>query len=49
MSVLEQPRSYPSPNRTLTLACYRLTVVVLRDGWVSSCLVTDIDPGNRSK
>ena len=39
MSVLEQPRSYPSPNRTLTLACYRLTVVVLK-GWVGEQLLS---------
>ena len=29
MSISEQFHTYPSPNLTLTLTCYQLTVVVL--------------------
>ena len=42
--VSEQLRSYPSPNPTLTLTCYQLTVVGLREGLVCSFFDTDIDP-----
>ena len=37
MSVFEQQRTYPSPNPSLTLICYKLTVVRLREGYVRSC------------
>ena len=30
--VSEQQRAYPSPNPPLTLICYKLTVVRLREG-----------------
>ena len=43
MSVSEQLPTYHSPNSTLTLTCYQLTVVELGDGWVHSCSDTGID------
>ena len=42
--VSEQLRSHPSPNPTLTLTCYQLTVVGLREGLVCNFFDTDIDP-----
>ena len=36
--------TYPSPNPTLTLTCYQLTIVEFGEGQVSSCPDTDIDP-----
>ena len=44
ISVSRQLPTYPSPNPTLTLTCYQLTVVELREGYVGSCPDTDIDP-----
>ena len=44
ISVSGQLPTYPSPNPTLTLACYQLTVVELGEGEVGSCPDTDIDP-----
>ena len=44
ISVSGQLRTYPSPNPTFTLTCYQFTVVGLGEGWVGSCLDTDIDP-----
>ena len=41
---LEQLHTYPSPNPTLTLTCYQLTVVVVGEGWVGSCSDNNIDP-----
>ena len=43
MSVSEQLPTYHSPNSTLTLTCYQLTVVELGEGWVHSCSDTGID------
>ena len=40
----EQLRTDPSPNPTLTLTCYQLTVVGLREGLVCSFFDTGIDP-----
>ena len=40
--VSEQLRTYPSPNATLTLTYYYLTIVGLGEGWVRSCSKTDI-------
>ena len=37
-------RTDPSPNPTLTLTCYQLTVVGLREGLVCSFFDTGIDP-----
>ena len=34
----------PPPYPTLTLTCYQLTIVGLGEGYVRSCLGTDIDP-----
>ena len=34
MLVSDQLRTYPSPNPKLTLNCYQLIVVGLREGWV---------------
>ena len=42
--VSEQLRSHPSPNPTLTLTCYQLTVIGLREGLVCSFFDTGIDP-----
>ena len=44
ISVSGQLLTYPSPNPTLTLTCYQLTVVRLGEGQVGSCPDTDIDP-----
>ena len=44
ISVSGQLPTYPSPNPTLTLSCYQLTVVELGEGLVGSCPDTDIDP-----
>ena len=44
ISVSRQLSTYPSPNPTLTLTCYQLTLVELREGHVGSCPDTDIDP-----
>ena len=43
MSVSEELCTYSSPIPTLTLTCYYLTVVGSGEGWVYSCLGTDID------
>ena len=39
MSVSDQLRTYPSPNPTLTLTCYQLTVFKSGEGQVQSCSV----------
>ena len=36
--------SPPPPYPKLTLTCYQLTIVGLGEGYVCSCLDTDIDP-----
>ena len=46
MSVSDQLSTYPSPNPTLILTCYQLTVVELGEEKVCSCSDTDIDPGD---
>ena len=43
ISVSEELHTYSSPIPTLTLTCYYLTVVGSGEGWVYSCLGTDID------
>ena len=43
MSASEELRTYPSPNPTLTLTCYHLTVFRLREEQVRSCSDSDID------
>ena len=42
MLVSDQLRTYPSPNPKLTLTCYQLTVVGLREGWVGSQLLRNL-------
>ena len=44
ISVSGKLPTYPSPNPTLTLTCYQLTVVELEEGKMASCLDTEIDP-----
>ena len=44
MSVLATADLSPPPYPTLTLTCYQLTIVGLREGYVRSRLGTDIDP-----
>ena len=46
ISVSGQLPTYPSPNATLTLTCYQLTIVELGKGQVGSYpdTVTDTDP-----
>ena len=46
MSVLATADLFPPPPPypTLTLTCYQLTIVGLGEGYVRSCLGTDIDP-----
>ena len=46
MSVSDQQSTYPSPNPTLILTCYQLTVVELGEEWECICSDTDIDPGD---
>ena len=45
-SVSDQLRTYPSPDPTLTLTCYQLTVVGLGEGYVRSCSDISIVPNN---
>ena len=42
MLVSDQLRTYPSPNPKLTLNCYQLIVVGLREGWVGSQLLRNL-------
>ena len=44
ISVSGKLPTYPSPNPTLTLTCYQLTVVELEEGKMASCPDTKIDP-----
>ena len=44
ISVSGKLPTYPSPNPTLTLTCYQLTVVELEEGKMASCPDTEIDP-----
>ena len=44
MQVSAKLHTHPSPNPTLTLSCYQLTVVVLGEEWVSTCSDTGMDP-----